>query len=186
MNPVILITIVYLLINYTNNQYVNKKGQQFYQNNDPDIYDISYEYLPNYEKHEYLSHMYVFLCLLPFLVFWNTNAVMSFLSFLIPIFVLRDITINLTILPKRKKCSVNNTNMINGCYDKIFSGHVVIVLLATIMFYEFGIIRNVKLLIMMNMINILLILSTRHHYTIDVFLGIVLTILMYSNNIHLS
>ena len=50
MNPVILITIVYLLINYTNNQYVNKKGQQFYQNNDPDIYDISYEYLPNYEK----------------------------------------------------------------------------------------------------------------------------------------
>jgi hypothetical protein len=95
--------------------------------------------------------------------------------------VLRSFTILLTILPKYEECNDPFTwqsLFLGGCYDKIFSGHTSFVLLLTLMYYREHMI-NMPALYGINIFNILAILSTRSHYSIDVFIAIFVTITIF-------
>ena len=96
--------------------------------------------------------------------------------------LIRAFTTISTILPKHKICNETigiRSLLLGGCYDKIFSGHTSFTLLLTLLYYREHII-NLPLLLGINAANILAILATRSHYTVDVLLAIFVTTTIYS------
>lgn len=163
--------------NYYTNRVINNKKT-------PKIYDISHKYLPNLYKYENIHHFITILFIIPLL--FDFNILQEYLSYWIVIFIIRSITTIVTILPKYKHCK-NNTYMkfINGCYDKIFSGHFASVFLATLLYLKYDWI-NVQMVILINIINSIFILLTRAHYTIDLIVAFFITLFIYQNKIQLT
>lgn len=117
---------------------------------------------------------------------------MKFIGFMIVIYLIRDITINLTILPKQSNCVMKKKDeftlydhIIGICYDKIFSGHFSLTYMLTLLYYSYGIITNIPLLVGWNIINGLAIISTRSHYTIDVVMAFFVCSFIYTNNLNI-
>jgi hypothetical protein len=154
---------------------VHNNGKQFYEKNTKNkIYDIGHKYLPKIEskyipKIEMLSNIFICLPLI-----FRPSIIYDLITYLIPIYLFRHITTNVTILPKNKKCNDNDltiTSFFNGhCYDKIFSGHYAIAMIISLLLY-YNANVDIKIIILYNIIAIFLILVTRGHYTIDVIIG---------------
>lgn len=183
--------ITFIIFHWFINYLLIKNGDKYYntrvlkKKTTPKIYDISY-LLPDYSKYYYVSDIYTSLCIL-LMVFSHTQILKEFIEFGIILFIIRDITISVTILPKVKECDTNNSNLIfGGCYDKIFSGHLATVLLLSLLMYKYKIITNVYVLSIINIVNALLILTVRAHYTIDIIVAIFVTLFLFTNNIKLS
>jgi len=81
-----------------------------------------------------------------------------------------------------KSCEINEAGMIGGCYDKIFSGHFSIVFLITLLLWKHKYISLIPLFFI-NLVNGILIIMTRAHYSIDVVVAIFVTLFVYQNNI---
>jgi len=136
---------------------------------------------------EWITNIFVIIGMAS-LLFTPTSLQIHFVSMLIVIYLIRDITINLTILPKNKNCKVDNKwykKIINGCYDKIFSGHFSFTYLLSLYYYSYGIITNVPFLIIWNLLNAFVILITRSHYTIDIIMAFFVCSFIFTNNIRL-
>lgn len=107
----------------------------------------------------------------------------DFIGLGIAVFFLRALTTAVTILPKHKSCDPNSQLTIFGrCYDKIFSGHFAIVLLATILLREYGALSNFWV-VAINALNAVSILVARHHYTIDVITAFFVTMFVVQNRV---
>lgn len=192
------VTLISFLIFYLiTNKLCQNIGETFYKNRiqknkiTPKIYDIAHKFLPDYSNTllKPLGDFYViFLTLIPFLFVGNSIAFTEFLSFYLVVILIRCITINLTILPKNKNCenTCSKSEIINGCFDKIFSGHFATLFLATLVFYKYNIIKNIPILSIINIVNALIILTTRSHYTIDIIVSIVITLLVFTNNLKIK
>ena len=109
----------------------------------------------------------------------------EFLAKFLIIMLIRSFTIISTILPKHENCEDKfsiREFFLGGCYDKIFSGHASFILLLTLLYYREHIIGLVPLL-GINIINCLLILATRSHYTVDILLAVFVTTTIYTIHI---
>lgn len=189
MKKLIVLILVVACIFYITNKTCQISGKSFYTeriNNGkikPKVYDIAHRYLPNYANTNldfYIKDLFVlFGTLLPFIFHGKLEPFKVYLGMYIVIILLRCITINATILPKTK----TDTMIDKGSYDKIFSGHFATLFLATLVFYQFKIITNVPLLVLANIINATIILSTRSHYTVDILVSIMATLLVFTNKI---
>lgn len=189
MQKLIVIILVVACIFYLTNKTCQVSGKTFYTqrvNNGkvkPKVYDIAHKYLPNYANTNldfYVKDLFVLLgTLLPFLFYGKSEPFKAYLGMYIVVILLRCITINATILPKTK----TDTYIDKGSYDKIFSGHFATLFLATLVFYQFKIITNVPLLITANVINAYIILSTRSHYTVDILVSLMATLLVFTNKL---
>jgi len=189
MQKIIISILVVACIFYLTNKTCQTSGKVFYTQriNDgktkPKVYDLAHKYLPNYANTNldfYVKDLYVLLgTLLPFIFAGNSTAFKAYLGMYIVVILLRCITINATILPKTK----TDTLIDKGSYDKIFSGHFATLFLATLVFYQFKIITNVPLLVLANFINAYIILSTRSHYTVDIIVSIMATLLVFTNKL---
>jgi len=172
----------------TGNKYYNNKNKDNNKDNDKNkIHDFFHELLPDWSDKEWLINLVGLQHVLPF-VFLNTSTQLRFASMLILILFIRDITINLTILPKHKKCKHKHTwyETINGgCYDKIFSGHFTVIYLLSLFYYTSGIITSIPLLVTMNILYAFMIIITRSHYTIDIVMAFFVSSFIFTNNIYL-
>lgn len=173
----ILIIGLYVCIHIYFNTEVQKSGDDFYmdridkQKTTPKVYDIMHKLLPKDTNKEWLTNYMLILSIVPLIINFNSDLVYTFVGLLITINIIRDITINLTILPKNVECVPEKTMMshlIGSCYDKIFSGHFSFVYILSLLYYSYGYITNVPLLIIWNAINAIIILISRSHYTIDI------------------
>ena len=178
---IVLIVIIYLIFSHFVNNYINNIGKDYYPD-ESRLYDIS-QYLPNYAKYEIIGNFYIgFVSLL---LLFKPNIIFDFVSFIIPIFFIRNILTMITILPKSSDCNHHSCAFINGgCYDKIFSGHTAYIFILTLLLNKNKII-NFSTLILINIINVFIILTTRTHYTIDVLVSFLVCYVMYKNNIRL-
>jgi len=154
----------------------NRIGNWYYdecKNNK--LFDIGHKILPHISSIPWLSDILIFV-LFPF-IYKNKQ----FWSEILSVLILRALTIIPTILPKchheQKSCD-GILGIINGQYDKIFSGHMSYVFIAT---------RVLKLnklqFYTLNILQALIILSTRTHYTVDVILGIIISELIHRSKI---
>jgi hypothetical protein len=158
----------------------NNKGEEFYNNNScKQIHDI-FSFLPDLSNNYYLvlflNIQFLLIVFLPF----KGIAELSIL-FLV-IMIIRHVFVNLTILPPLTEIKHKDNNLkyiFGGDYDKIFSGHFAFGFLLTLFLYKYKIITNIYLLIFYNIFNAFLILSTKSHYTIDVVISFVVTLLVY-------
>jgi len=185
----IIILSIYLIFHYYNVNKLKNEASAYYTNRieqkkiKPKIYDISYKYLPNLEKYEYLSDIFTISIIIP--VIFYPKIFKEYVGFWVVIFLIRSITIRLTVLPKSNNCESNNYINLGNCYEKIFSGHFSSALLATILYYKYNII-DIKTLSILNIINGILIILTRHHYTIDIIVAFFVTMFVYQNNISIN
>lgn len=156
----------------------------------PKVYDISHKILPNWHNKVWISHAFVIACLSPLVIYRNWNLFREFLQYAIVIFFIRDITTFVTILPKYKDdpppTNAIASSTFNGSYGKIFSGHFAIVFLASLLYAKYNIITSNNALISLNLVNALLILLTRHHYTIDVIVAFFVTSAVWCKTLKLN
>jgi hypothetical protein len=188
----ILILIIYAAVHVFFNSSAQKNGSLFYTLHDgkpPRVYDILHENLPDEHKMGWLTNMIVLISLLPLLLNFKESFFMKFIGLLLTIFILRDITINLTILPKHPECEIPSNSFIlhtqGGCYDKIFSGHFAVVFILSLLYYSFQYITNIPLLVLWNVVNALVIITTHSHYTIDVVMSLFVCYIVYDKDLDL-
>jgi hypothetical protein len=93
--------------------------------------------------------------------------------------------IHFTILPRDKKCDIKKSSLcMGGCYDKIYSGHFSAVFMSLLILYTSKYI-NLFTLVFLSVIFGTLIVTSRSHYTIDIFVAFLIVIIVYQNNINL-
>lgn len=180
-----LYLILILIIIFGSNYITLKLGEQHYNNNICELFDIFHIILPDLHNYENVINYILFIGLAS-LYFLGTNALITeYISKLIIILLVRAFTIISTILPKHNNCDEKlslRSFIVGGCYDKIFSGHTAAILLLTLLYFKEHII-NIPSLIGINLINTLLIIATRSHYTIDVLLAVFVTFTIDNVNV---
>jgi hypothetical protein len=165
-------------------------GIAFYelQDNEKKIFDMIHAITPDLHMHEEYVNIIPFCILFSF--FFIPNGVelsKNFASMFFLVCILRSLTIMTTILPKHEKCSkrFHWSNIFHGqCYDKVFSGHTSFVFLASLVFFEAGLI-SFPFVISMNFIEAAIILLTRSHYTVDVLLAYMVSYMVFQSS-HIS
>lgn len=185
-----LILLHLLMVNYVHNT-----GSSFYNNRiaqqkiTPKVYDIGIKYTPNLSDNTVLIYLSHFLAIVLPLMF-GESVLKTYIQYWIVIYIIRYLFNSITILPKDKTCDDNNfsfTNYITGhCYDKIFSGHFASGVLLSLILYNKGIVTSIPLLVILNSLNAFLILSLRFHYSIDLLVAILVTVIVYQNNLKLK
>jgi hypothetical protein len=176
-------TIGLLILIIALSSYVTDElGIWFYEKqlNENKVFDLIHEFTPDFHEYGGIVNLIPLLFLGTFL-FTKGNLIWEFAEkFLILIF-LRSITIFFTILPKHENCSKRfqwSTCLVGQCYDKIFSGHTALTVLAALLLNRGGYIPT-WLGILFVGVETLFILLTRSHYSVDVLFAMVITYLVY-------
>ena len=92
------------------------------------------------------------------------------------LFLLRSITFNMTILPVPIPCSFKLVT--GGCHDLIFSGHYIFLTVALYIILNLKINIYFKIFsVFMFIVSIISTLTCKRHYTVDIILSMVLSIL---------
>lgn len=171
------------------NAYHN--GSIFYENRvnegktKPKVFDIGLRYIPDTRNYPTIHSTLVALIdaiilILPFC--FGVDVLIEFIQLGIILLVVRGLFINLTVLPKFAHCDRNCksiSNYITGhCYDYIFSGHFSLFLLLMLIANDKGKIKNVAIPTLFYGIAIV---AVRNHYTIDVIVGLIITLFIYQN-----
>ena len=183
-----IIIVIYLLICKKTYYYLENKSEVFYNNvklkQKSKIYDIIHNNLPSTRNLMTIVDTTPFI-LLVVILFIDVNLFYNIIGFLITIFFVRLVIINLTILPKDKNCDIKKTSIFSGgCYDKVYSGHFSVVFICLLTLYKNKYI-NLFILLYSSIIFALLIITSRSHYTIDIFVALLIVIIVYENNINI-
>jgi hypothetical protein len=181
-----LLIILLLVYSYFLIFHLDKTVDDFYKNHKhPEIYDLGFKYIP--EIRLSVSHFNVLflLFLIPLIVYGNKEIYKELIGYMIIIFLIRSVIIQLTVLPKHKRCETNTAvKQIGGCYDKIFSGHYAIVVIISLLYYKYNIL-SLPVLLGVNVFAAFLIIAMRWHYTIDVLVALFVTLLVYQNRLRI-
>ena len=178
----IVYLLIILVIIFFSNYAVLKLGSSYYKNEEIELFDIFHSILPDLHAYHYIVDFIGLAAIISLFFISNQNLITEFLAKFTIIMFIRAFTTIATILPKHKICNekINiRSLLLGGCYDKIFSGHTSFTLLLTLLYYREHII-HLPLLIGINAVNILAIIATRSHYTVDVLLAIFVTTTIYS------
>ena len=176
-------TIVLLIIIIGLSSYVTDElGIWFYeqQQNENRVFDLIHEFTPDFHEYGGIVNLIPLLFLGTFL-FTKGNLIWEFAEKFLLLIFLRSLTIFFTILPKHENCSKRFqwSNCLTGqCYDKIFSGHTCLTVLAALLLNRGGYIPS-WLAILFVALETVFILVTRSHYSVDVFFAMVITYLVY-------
>jgi hypothetical protein len=160
---------------FGSNYLTNKIGNEHFSKT-TDLFDLGHILIPDLHEYYYIYNLCFYIVAASFFAL-STKGKIDFFTKLVIIYVLRGITILVTILPKHHKCENSDTifTYINGdCFDKIFSGHTSFMFLLTLFLMKENLI-NLPVLIGINLANIFSILAVRSHYTVDVLLALLIT-----------
>ncbi len=160
----------------------------------PDIY---HSVLPNEMRnyHEYSDWMPV-IPLVLFIILDKFQHSGEFIFLLALVYIIRFISFSLTVLPSPSrdcKCEWENKpdtflrktlNLFyqEGCNDLIFSGHTSMMLLSSLFlsWYVFPHNRTALVTIVIyNIIGVIVIIGTRLHYSVDVFIATIICTLLF-------
>jgi hypothetical protein len=135
-----------------------------------EIQDIGHNHMPVIRSRwKFVPDM---LCLLTGAVafyLYRTNPTVLFKA-LFYLFLLRWVSIHLTVLPPVKDFECTERHPMDCAQDYVFSGHMACVVLYTLFIYDKFPQWQVPL-ILTNVVQAWFILGLRNHYTIDVFVG---------------
>jgi hypothetical protein len=174
------------LLNKYNLIHLETKSEKFYQKkeNHKKVQDIFHNVLPHFQHFEYASDILLVLVFV-YLAIMNFGLIYQLAGLIFTLVLLRQLIIQITVLPKNETCNIKDTSMFRGgCYDKIFSAHFGIVMLTTLVLFDNGLI-NKFVMIFINLLNALFILLSRNHYTIDIIVSIFVVIIIYQNNLNI-
>jgi hypothetical protein len=180
--------IFYITVYTTNFSSINTITR--YDQNHKHLYDLGFNLIPEISSswHDYL----VFLCIFLFTLRWifvNVELVNKILIYMSITYILRLISINLTILPPIGDCnhvyadSPYRSVFIydsSTCFDYIYSGHISwMIFIVLLSYYN----KHSKLEIIFYLLSLFmvgyLIIATRSHYSVDIYLGTLISTLVF-------
>ena len=184
---IFVIIVIYLLVCKKVFNRLENKSEIFYENikskQKSKLYDVIHNNLPSTRNLMTIVDAIPFI-LLGVIFCIDVNLFYNIMGFLVTIFILRIIIIHLTILPKDKKCNIQNSSVYNGgCYDKVYSGHFATIFICLLSLYMNKYI-NLFILLSLSIIFALIIITSRSHYTIDIFVAFLIVVVVYQNNIN--
>jgi hypothetical protein len=169
---------------------VHMTGSKFYNNRiyhnktNPKVFDIGEKYLLDLHNIKWVRYLVDFIAALSPLIFGITVA-LEHARFMIIILAIRHIFTLVTILPKHKKCDDSRFGIrevfVGHCYDKIFSGHFSSLFLLCLILLKQGIV-SIPLVTVVLFIYGSLLICIRYHYTVDILVAFVVTLLVFQNN----
>uniref|UniRef100_A0A6C0IF96 Sphingomyelin synthase-like domain-containing protein n=1 Tax=viral metagenome TaxID=1070528 RepID=A0A6C0IF96_9ZZZZ len=180
----ILIFFIVIIIIFGLNYWCHLIGMDFYKDQPTNykIHDLLHSVLPDLHDYHISIDIIGFIAVIPAIMYFNQELTIEFLTKFLIIMLIRAFTIVSTVLPKYERCDTKfdyRNFILGGCYDKIFSGHTSFILLLTLLYYREHII-NLPTLFVMNIINMLAIIATRSHYTVDVLIAIFVTTTIFN------
>jgi hypothetical protein len=192
-----LAVIVIMILNYTS----YKNGDWFYKlreklDKKPKVFDLAYAYLPKLQADDkYINILNWFFGILPFMPFFFSKVESNFelftemIQYFIPVYLIRALTTNLTILPPDQKCTIKQftfNELIQGhCYDKLFSGHLALAMIAMYIFWKHHVISSNYLAINV-FLTVIYMLISRGHYSNDLIFSFFVVYFVINQNVKLS
>lgn len=151
------------------------------------ISDLGFKLIkPNYSKtNDYIIDVLVYGTVVAFFLLSSSRHIHAFMISAVSILILRTICILLTVLPKTDKPCVHKRHSfittIQDCTnDYMFSGHTAFLYLALLHINEQ--IPSVKIPSIVLMCTVIyLLITTRSHYSIDIFIAMVLSYFVFQN-----
>ena len=180
--------IIFVVIRVLFYEYKDRRFKKFYNDNKPsELYDSGFHYIPMVKYH-FLDDILVSLPLL-FTIYYKINF-SDFLFMLTIIYVLREITTSITLLPPTPFCFERSkaklieskwiTKISGNCNETIFSGHTTLMLLVFLFILPKIKSNILKIFIYIYaIVTSLIIISLRSHYSIDVILAWIICLLFY-------
>jgi hypothetical protein len=183
----IMVALGFLLFIMVGQWAIETLGEHHYElTGSSAIFDLAHKVLPDLHTYGWISNILP----LVLIVFMATrpdgfDMLKTFMVLYLFVMALRVLTAVSTILPKHGSCKVDlkflNIFAGGGCYDKIFSGHTATVTLLLLLLLKAKHITLTTFWLLM-LTNVIAILITRNHYTVDVILGIVISYLVFDGN----
>ena len=188
LGVIAVIILIYLLVCSKMYHRLENKSEIFFENvkqqQKSKIYDIIHHNLPSTRELIIIVDTIPFI-VLAFILCIDINLFYITMGFLSTIFIIRMFIIHFTILPKDKKCDIKKSSVYSGgCYDKVYSGHFSVLFMSLLLLYTSKYI-NLFTLVFLSIIFGTLIVTSRSHYTIDIFVAFLIVIVVYQNNINL-
>jgi hypothetical protein len=185
--------IVFLCAYFKMSSLMDETGELYYQDRvrrkrkHHKVYDIMHKILPDMSSERMMTLHDIITALFIIPVIFNVEMFKEYIGYWLVVFTIRTIVINITILPKDKKCTVKKMrwDFLKTCYDKIFSGHFSSVFLAVLLYIKYGWI-NVYQGVVICVIESINILLTRSHYTVDIIVAILVCTIVYQNNLSIN
>lgn len=179
--------IIVIIVIFGLNYLCHIIGMEFYKDEPTSykIHDLLHSILPDLHDYHIFVDIIGSIAVIPALFYFNQELTVEFLTKFLIIMLIRAFTIVSTVLPKYERCDTRfelRNFILGGCYDKIFSGHTSFILLLTLMYYREHII-NLPSLYGINLLNMLAIIATRSHYTVDVILAVFVTTTLFNMKI---
>ncbi len=148
------------------------------------LYDILHNIIPYYKYSTYLSELCGLIIIISISIFFiikpNIKFLYSAFILLSIILFIKCISGILTILPDSSG-TCTYSNLFGSCNDLLFSGHVskILILLLLVDYYDL-IPNNISYIYyILFVLMILFILSSRKHYSIDIFFGIIIALFIF-------
>jgi len=184
---VAIVVIVLLINNYLRTYHIDKYGTINGNNKTKCVYDLGHEILPLIKNpllrdiHDYTKHYIVIFPLIIGLYYLPLHLKQKLLEDWAFLHIIRIISNNLTILPSINKCkpSTSDKYSIGGCCDYMFSGHTFTSLLPSLYITYYLNPFHPLLIFLYNIVNSLLIIISRRHYTDDVLIAWFITLFVF-------
>ena len=167
--------------------FIETMGEHHYEiQQATDIFDIAHKYLPDLHDYQWIINLIPLVLVIWIMCVKETKQILTdSMLMLLLVLVIRALTAASTILPKHDKCTVGskfwNAFQGGGCYDKIFSGHMALVVLLLLNLRATGHLNTVQFW-GISIVEALTILLTRGHYTVDVVLGFLIAYLVFDGD----
>lgn len=176
----IAITFMTILVYCIANAFSIKIGtSEIYEKTNKPLYDITHEFLPNWSKIVYIRDIAMICLFIPLIIVKPKWSLLKevYEQFQLVILI-KAICIFFTYIPSsntdcHKKINLQN---INHCHHNSTSGHAALCTLLGILYFKCGV--PIEIVFICVLLYSLLILLTRAHYTVDVWQGIIVSLLV--------
>lgn len=170
-----------LLITSLSTNLREKKAEQLQKQQNVSLepmYDYGHSLLPDLTSYRNWVHALVAILFLILLIKSPGRLIADMLLLYATLLVLRSLTICMThVPPPRKRCVPYKVlgYYLGGCSDMMFSGHTAFVALSCLYLVWYSLVQNRWLkgvVILYTVFTIVFIISTRHHYSMDVIVSL--------------
>ena len=173
-NSIILLLLI--LVNYINTKQIDNVANHY--KTKIILHDEGFKLIPRISYNVNTLINIIPIILIIYSILKLNNKFVEITSTIIVMIILRVIANRSTILPySDEKCK--GVSILGGCHDKMFSGHMALTALLCLFYYEES--KNIYISIVLIIMQMFLLISTRSHYTIDVYIGFLIALLIYTN-----
>ena len=147
-----------------------------------EIYDLGHRVLPVLPScFKIVPDMIVAILFLWSVILYRQNVTPLFTAY-ITVTLLRVVCMHMTVLPPEKSYECTNRHPVGCTQDYMFSGHTSMAVMSLLFIAAVSDKTLYVPLTLIGLVQMLTIISLRNHYTIDVFLGTLLSFFVFCTN----